>query len=112
MDDFLSVPSQDLLESCSREQSASAAEHFNSDVGGKRMKENFWSVAPVVDGGVVSGCSDAGQTLEQRRELLLLLQAEVKKLAVERLRRETKMKRLEMAGAAAEFTYWRRRPCL
>lgn len=87
MDEFLSVPSQNLLESCSREQSASAAEHFNLDVGGKRMKENFWSVAPVVDSGVVSGCNDAGQTLEQRRELLLLLQAEVKKLAVEKLRR-------------------------
>lgn len=44
MEEFLSVPSQDLLESCSREQSASAAEHFNLDVGGKRMKENLvWS---------------------------------------------------------------------
>lgn len=109
---WMSVPSQDLLESCSREQSASTAEHFNLDAGGKRMKENFWSVAPVVDSAVTSGCSDAGQTLEHRRELLLLLQAEVKKLAVEKQRRETNMKRLEVAGAAAEFTYWRRRPCL
>lgn len=55
MDEFLSVPSQDLLESCSHEQWASTAEHFNLDVGGKRMKENFWSVAPVVDSAVVSG---------------------------------------------------------
>lgn len=74
------------------------------------MKENFWSVAPVVDSGVVSGCSDAGQTLEPRRELLFLLQAEVKKLALEKLRRDKNEK--AVAGAAAEFTYWRRRPWL
>lgn len=113
MEEFLRAPSEELLECCSREQLVRIAEHFNLDVGDKRMKENIkgiikanlthlgvfktkvHAVGPVGDSANLSGCSDVGLTFEQRRELLLL-QTEMEKLAVEKLRREAEMKRLEI----------------
>ncbi len=103
---------EEFLECYSREQLVRIAEHFELDVGDKRMKENIRSivkanltdlgifkpkmqaVSPVVD-SEGSGDKDAGPTFEQRKELLLL-QTEMEKLAVEKLRREVEIKRLKI----------------
>ena len=93
VEEFLREPSEKLLEGFSREQLICVVEHFHLDVGDKRMKENIrgivkanlidlgafrrrkYTVDPRRDSVDMSGCGDAG--FEQRKELLLLLQAEV-----------------------------------
>ncbi|KAF3856822.1 hypothetical protein F7725_017545, partial [Dissostichus mawsoni] len=102
-----------MLEGFSREQLICVAEHFHLDVGDKRMKENIrgivkanlfdlgafkgrtYTVDPSRDGVDMSGCRDAGLTFEQRKELLLS-QTEMDKLAVEKMRGEVEIKRLEL----------------
>ncbi|KAF3851980.1 hypothetical protein F7725_005335, partial [Dissostichus mawsoni] len=113
VEDFVRAPSEELLEGFSREQLICVAEHFHLDVGDKRLKENIrgivkanlfelgafkggkYTVDPSRDSVNMSGCRDAGLTFEQRKELLLL-QTEMEKLAVEKMRGEVEIKRLEL----------------
>ncbi|KAG7471700.1 hypothetical protein JOB18_048960, partial [Solea senegalensis] len=110
VDEFLKAPSEELLDHCSREQLLRIAEHFQLEVGDKRMKENIKNIvkANLVDFGIFkaethvdvpvarsSGCNDGGLTFEQRKELLLL-QTEMEKLALEKLRSEAEIKRLHL----------------
>ena len=89
VEEFLKAPSEELLEGCSREQLVRIAEHYDLDVGDKRMKENIRnivkanlidrgvfvsqprSVHPVAERADVSGGGEAGLTFEQKRELEL-----------------------------------------
>ncbi|XP_050923269.1 uncharacterized protein LOC127139346, partial [Lates calcarifer] len=107
VEEFLKVPTEELLERCSREQLVRIAEHFKMDVGDKRLKENMRNilkenllevgvlsqqipaVAPGLDSfGVAASGEARGSTVltfEQQRELLLL-QMEMKKLELEERR--------------------------
>lgn len=59
------------------------------------VKPKMHVVGPELEGFDVHGSGDLGLTFEQKKELLLL-QTEREKLAVEKLRREAEIKRLEM----------------
>nr|XP_046229617.1 uncharacterized protein LOC124050808 isoform X1 [Scatophagus argus] len=118
VEEFLRAPSEELLESCSREQLVRIADYFSLDVGDKRMKDNIKSIikANLVDRGMLgskkqavdlevgqvdmSGCGEASLTFEQRRELLLL-QTEMEKLAL--LRKEAEIKKMEMEERRLSF---------
>lgn len=107
VEEFLKEPSEEPLEGFSREQLVYVAEYFNLDVGDKRMKENMKNIIKtnLFDQGCFKTGSvgdsdvcvrdDVTLTFEQRKELLCL-QTEMEKLAVEKLRRETELKRLEL----------------
>lgn len=91
VEEFLKEPSEELLEGFSREQLVRVAEHFDLDVGDKRMKENmkniiranlsekgcFQTMTAGAGGGSVdvSVRDEASLTFEQRRELLCLCTA-------------------------------------
>nr|XP_046250447.1 uncharacterized protein LOC124062051 isoform X4 [Scatophagus argus] len=118
VEEFLRAPSEELLESCSREQLVRIADYFSLEVGDKRMKDNIKSIikANLVDRGMLgskkqavdpevsqvdmSGCGEASFTFEQRRELLLL-QTEMEKLAL--LRKEAEIKKMEMEERRLSF---------
>ena len=97
MEEFLGEPSEVLLDGFSREQLVHIAEHFDLDVGDKRMKENMKNIikANLSDKGVfgpkilaagpMGDSADASLSFEQRRELLCL-QTELKRLELEERR--------------------------
>lgn len=115
VEDFLSGPSEEGLEHCTRDQLLKIADHFNLEVSDKRSKENIRDVIKdnligsgvIVPGklqaaslGLETEAPDAGLTFEQRRELLLL-QAEIEQKRLEVKRLELEEHRLSSIGAGS-----------
>ena len=121
VEDFFASPSEEFLDICTKEQLLQIAEHYDVDVGDKRLKERMKAIlkSNLFEKNVLSAVPSAvsqstvlsppltatGLTFDQQKELLMLqldhdkfkLKAELEKeLAVERMRQQTEQAKLEM----------------
>uniref|UniRef100_A0A671UNG2 SCAN box domain-containing protein n=1 Tax=Sparus aurata TaxID=8175 RepID=A0A671UNG2_SPAAU len=105
---FIQSPSDELLNSCTKEQLLKLIEHYDIDIGEKRLKEEIKGSlrAALIENGVLQspsgnvafvGSTAVALTFEQQKELLLL-QMERDKLGIEkeRLRRSLEKEKLEL----------------
>lgn len=55
VEEFLKAPSEEFLERCSRDQLLRIAEHYELDVGDKRIKENIKNIIRenLIEAGVI-----------------------------------------------------------
>ena len=110
LEDFFASPSEGFLDVCAREQPLKIAEHYDVEVGDKRLKDRVRVILKVLlldkvfvvapppfspGAGLVLPAVATGLTFEQQRELLILqlehervkVQAALEKeLAVEKMR--------------------------
>ena len=80
VDEFLSAPSEELLDRCSRDQLIKIADHFQMDVGVKRLKENVRTILRdnLVEIGIIytkvnAVSPESGATAQSVSEAVLLL---------------------------------------
>ena len=100
---FLLSPSEELLNSCTRDQLLQLVQHYNVDIGEVKLKEEIKlclrsvlvneGVLPGKDGSVSK--SDISLTFEQKRELLYL-EMEKEKMAMEQLKLALERERVQL----------------
>lgn len=103
VESFVQSPSEELLNSCTKDQLLQLVEHYGIDVGDRKLKDEIKLClrSVLVHKGVLPGKSSVNEmdssslTFEQQRELLLL-EVEKEKMAMEQMRIGLERERVQL----------------